>query len=348
MGEHMESKVTSPNKGDNDFLNDCYNVDATSSYETETELYRYLKELKIELRKGQSLDILQWWKVSRFPIVSKMARVKRDAISVSPKPPKNRSSNNIEPVFFLFRSMPRDDPIIERIPRRSLKKRNITPSKNELPHIGSNVAFEENMISRFNNVAFEYILAIQISIVASEAAFSTGGHVLDPYRTRLSTTIVEALICTQDWIVRQLLNLYSDKLRHDQKCKKMKLSQDMQLIQKLHHDQKRMKKVFEVMSGSCFIKRLMDMARFFGVSGSNNDINVTQRSPLLNDLKLGKAPEVPFVANDVTYPWGYYLCDGIYPEWVSFVKSVTNWANDDHKRLRYKIMHKATRKDVEW
>ncbi|GJW44550.1 retrovirus-related pol polyprotein from transposon TNT 1-94 [Tanacetum coccineum] len=31
----------------------------------------------------------------------------------------------------------------------------------------------------------------------------------------------------------------SDKLRHDQKCKKMKLSQDMQLIQKLRHDQKR-------------------------------------------------------------------------------------------------------------
>ncbi|GJY25742.1 hypothetical protein Tco_0400468 [Tanacetum coccineum] len=41
----------------------------------------------------------------------------------------------------------------------------------------------------------------------------------------------------------------SDKLRHDQKCKKMKLSQDMQLIQKLRDDQKRMKKVFEVMSG---------------------------------------------------------------------------------------------------
>ncbi|GKB69032.1 probable polygalacturonase [Tanacetum coccineum] len=46
--------------------------------------------------------------------------------------------------------MSRDDPIIKRIPRRSLKKRNITPSKNELPHIGSNVAFEENMISGFN------------------------------------------------------------------------------------------------------------------------------------------------------------------------------------------------------
>ncbi|GJW49020.1 hypothetical protein Tco_0080666 [Tanacetum coccineum] len=45
------------------------------------------------------------------------------------------------------------------------------------------------------------------------------------------------------------MKLNSDKLRHDQKCKKMKLSQDMQLIQKLRHDQKRMKKVFEVMSG---------------------------------------------------------------------------------------------------
>ncbi|GJX50544.1 putative reverse transcriptase domain-containing protein [Tanacetum coccineum] len=45
------------------------------------------------------------------------------------------------------------------------------------------------------------------------------------------------------------MKLNSDKLRHDQKCKNMKHSQDMQLIQKLRDDQKRMKKVFEVMSG---------------------------------------------------------------------------------------------------
>nr|GEU32002.1 protein ALP1-like [Tanacetum cinerariifolium] len=90
----------------------------------------------------------------------------------------------------------------------------------------------------------------------------------------------------------------------------------------------------------------MDMARF-GVSGANKDINVTQRSPLLKDLKLGKSPEVPFVANDVTYPWGYYLCDEIYLDWVPFVKSVTNLSDDDHKLLRYKAMHEAARKDVE-
>ncbi|GKC69180.1 WAT1-related protein isoform X1, partial [Tanacetum coccineum] len=49
-------------------------------------------------------------------------------------------------------------------------------------------------------------------------------------------------------------------------------------------------------------------------SGSNNDINVLRQSLVLNDLKVGKALEVPFVANDVTYKWGYYLTDEIYPE----------------------------------
>ncbi|GJX09398.1 hypothetical protein Tco_0199257 [Tanacetum coccineum] len=53
-------------------------------------------------------------------------------------------------------------------------------------------------------------------------------------------------VCT--WIDEKRRD--SDKLRHDQKCKNMKRSQDMQLIQKLRDDQKRMKKVFEVMSGS--------------------------------------------------------------------------------------------------
>ena len=44
------------------------------------------------------------------------------------------------------------------------------------------------------------ILAIQISTVASESAFSTSGRVLNEYRTSLSTLIVEALVCTQDWV----------------------------------------------------------------------------------------------------------------------------------------------------
>lgn len=44
------------------------------------------------------------------------------------------------------------------------------------------------------------VLAIQVSTVASESAFSAGGRVVDPYRNRLGSEIVEALICTKDWV----------------------------------------------------------------------------------------------------------------------------------------------------
>ncbi|GJY34351.1 ALP1-like protein isoform X1 [Tanacetum coccineum] len=81
--------------------------------------------------------------------------------------------------------------------------------------------------------------------------------------------------------------------------------------------------------------------------GSNNDVNVLRQSPILNDLKVGKAPEVPFVANDVTYKWGYYFTDGIYPEWAVLLKSISQPGSNDVKRIRYKQAHEATRKDVE-
>ncbi|GKB27081.1 ALP1-like protein isoform X1 [Tanacetum coccineum] len=58
----------------------------------------------------------------------------------------------------------------------------------------------------------------------------------------------------------------------------------------------------------------------------------------------GKAPEVPFVANDVTYKWGYYLTDEIYPEWVVLMKSISQPGSNDVKRIRYKQAHEAARK----
>ena len=44
------------------------------------------------------------------------------------------------------------------------------------------------------------VLAIFISIVVSEFAFSIGGPVLDPFRNSLSPNTVEVLICTQNWL----------------------------------------------------------------------------------------------------------------------------------------------------
>ena len=44
------------------------------------------------------------------------------------------------------------------------------------------------------------VLAVPISTVASELAFSTSSRVLDAFRSSLTPRMVEALICTQDWI----------------------------------------------------------------------------------------------------------------------------------------------------
>ncbi|CAN1224038.1 Putative AC transposase [Linum perenne] len=44
------------------------------------------------------------------------------------------------------------------------------------------------------------IMAIPITSVASEAAFSSGGRVIDPSRASLGKKTVEALLCSQDWL----------------------------------------------------------------------------------------------------------------------------------------------------
>ncbi|GLT36723.1 hypothetical protein SLA2020_110830 [Shorea laevis] len=44
------------------------------------------------------------------------------------------------------------------------------------------------------------VLAVPISIVASESCFSTSGHVLDAFRSSLTPRTVQALIYAQDWL----------------------------------------------------------------------------------------------------------------------------------------------------
>ncbi|KAL4371374.1 hypothetical protein AHAS_Ahas06G0159400 [Arachis hypogaea] len=59
------------------------------------------------------------------------------------------------------------------------------------------------------NMARE-VLAIPVSTVVSESAFSTGERVLDPYRSSLTPRMVEALVCTGDWLKEDLFSALDD------------------------------------------------------------------------------------------------------------------------------------------
>ncbi|KAL9667976.1 hypothetical protein QQ045_002346 [Rhodiola kirilowii] len=44
------------------------------------------------------------------------------------------------------------------------------------------------------------VLVVPISMVSSESAFSTSARIIDAFRRSLTPRLVQALICTQDWI----------------------------------------------------------------------------------------------------------------------------------------------------
>jgi hypothetical protein len=44
------------------------------------------------------------------------------------------------------------------------------------------------------------VLAIPVSAVVSETTFSIDGRILDPFRSSLSPSTVQALVCCQNWL----------------------------------------------------------------------------------------------------------------------------------------------------
>ena len=87
------------------------------------------------------------------------------------------------------------------------------------------------------------------------------------------------------------------------------------------------------------------MACFFGMPESLNDINVANRSALMNKITNADLPPVQFVANGRTYNYDYYLADGIYPKWQAFVKPLKK--PKGKKKLDFHNAQEAARKDVE-
>ncbi|GKC83785.1 ALP1-like protein isoform X1 [Tanacetum coccineum] len=84
---------------------------------------------------------------------------------------------------------------------------------------------------------------------------------------------------------------------------------------------------------------------FFRVTGANNDINVLDNSPLFDNLLNDKAHVALYVVNGVGFENGYYLADGIYLQWATFVKSFTIANNAKH--AYFKKRQESARKDVE-
>ncbi|XP_009128548.2 putative nuclease HARBI1 [Brassica rapa] len=84
---------------------------------------------------------------------------------------------------------------------------------------------------------------------------------------------------------------------------------------------------------------------FFGPPGTLNDINVLDRSPVFDDIIKGQAPQVTFSVNGREYHLAYYLTDGIYPKWATFIQSIP--IPQGPKATLFAQHQEAVRKDVE-
>ncbi|XP_048502710.1 uncharacterized protein LOC125498529 [Beta vulgaris subsp. vulgaris] len=101
------------------------------------------------------------------------------------------------------------------------------------------------------------------------------------------------------------------------------------------------------------LERLLGQGERRGFAGmigsidcSCNDLNVLYRSPIFDDVLHWRAPGVNFMVNGQHYSMGYYLTDGIYPQWAAFIQGFSLPQTD--KQRVFADRQAAVHKDVEF
>ncbi|KAL5827086.1 hypothetical protein ACOSQ3_018918 [Xanthoceras sorbifolium] len=84
---------------------------------------------------------------------------------------------------------------------------------------------------------------------------------------------------------------------------------------------------------------------FFGMAGTNNDINVLDGSPLFDDLINESVPPYDFVVHGYQYNIGYYLSDGIYPSYATLIQTISQPISIKEKLFAER--QEVVRKDME-
>ena len=84
---------------------------------------------------------------------------------------------------------------------------------------------------------------------------------------------------------------------------------------------------------------------FFGTVDSNNDITMLNGSNVFDKVLLERALAVQFIVNRTQYNMGYYLANVIYPNFATFVKTIS--MPQGEKRKLFAQRQESARNDVE-
>ncbi|KAI7935679.1 hypothetical protein MJO28_016550 [Puccinia striiformis f. sp. tritici] len=83
----------------------------------------------------------------------------------------------------------------------------------------------------------------------------------------------------------------------------------------------------------------------FGLAGTHNNLNVLAMPPIFTNLYNGVTPKCLFIVNGRDYSQSYYLADGIYTDYATIMKTISQLQGLQWQH--YAKMQEAARKDVE-